>query len=174
MYVYKSRPTEDTSKKESKTFSSIYIKTLRIYIEERRVGDTSVIKMMKGASIHLFVVLVLVVSVSVKIEVAMAAINCNSLVLSLAPCVSYVIGSETSPSTSCCSGVESFQQQTQNPRANHIAGCNCIKNEISSISSQYIARLATLPSTCGVSLGYTISSNINCDLYLSLSLSLSG
>ena len=121
------------------------------------------IEMSKGIPMYLLVILVLILCVSMKVEVAMA-IDCNSFLPSLTPCVDYVTGSQTSPSSSCCSGVTNAYTQTQNTHDNRVAACNCIKNVVSSIPSGYISNVNNLPSECGVSsLGYTIASNMDCN-----------
>ena len=121
------------------------------------------IEMSKGIPMHLVAILGLVLCVSIKVELAMA-IDCDSYVPSLTPCVAYVTGSQTSPSSSCCSGVKNAYTQTKNTHDNRVAACNCIKNAVPSIPSKYISNVNNVPSKCGVfSLGYTIGSNMNCN-----------
>ena len=144
---------EDIQKTEVQSF----VEGLSSHIE------VCTIEILKGITMHLLAILMLVLCVSMKVEVAMG-IDCASFVPSLTPCVAYVTGSQASPSSSCCSGVTNAYTQTQNTHEDRVAACNCIKDEVSSIPSQYISNVNNLPSKCGVSsLGYTIGSNMDCN-----------
>uniref|UniRef100_A0A0E0RCW2 Bifunctional inhibitor/plant lipid transfer protein/seed storage helical domain-containing protein n=1 Tax=Oryza rufipogon TaxID=4529 RepID=A0A0E0RCW2_ORYRU len=54
------------------------------------------------------VALVAVVAAAVVAERASAAVSCGDVTSSIAPCLSYVMGRESSPSSSCCSGVRTL------------------------------------------------------------------
>ena len=153
LYINISLLVEDIQKTEVQSF----VEGLSSHIE------VCTIEIWKGITMHLLAILMLVLCVSMKVEVAMA-IECNSFTPSLEPCATYVIGFETSPSSSCCSGVTNAYTQTQNTHDDRVAACNCIKDEVSSIPSQYISNVNNLPSKCGVSsLGYTINPSMDCN-----------
>ncbi|WOL17598.1 non-specific lipid-transfer protein 8-like [Canna indica] len=90
-----------------------------------------------------------------------AAIQCSSVVRDLAPCVSYLgsTGSGTPPSA-CCRGLSSLVAAASTT-ADRRAVCSCILSAAATINLNPAAAQA-LPSSCGVSLPFTISPNVDC------------
>uniref|UniRef100_A0A0E0IXA6 Non-specific lipid-transfer protein n=1 Tax=Oryza nivara TaxID=4536 RepID=A0A0E0IXA6_ORYNI len=107
------------------------------------------------------VALVAVVAAAVVAERASAAVSCGDVTSSIAPCLSYVMGRESSPSSSCCSGVRTLNGKASTT-ADRRTACNCLKNVAGSISGLNAGNAASIPSKCGVSIPYTISPSIDC------------
>ncbi|KAG8089258.1 hypothetical protein GUJ93_ZPchr0011g27885 [Zizania palustris] len=91
----------------------------------------------------------------------MAAISCGQVNSAVAPCLAYARGSSGAPSSSCCSGVRSLNAAASNT-ADRRTACNCLKTAARSISGLNTGNAASIPSKCGVSVPYTISTSIDC------------
>ncbi|XP_073298270.1 non-specific lipid-transfer protein AP10-like [Primulina huaijiensis] len=110
---------------------------------------------MKGFAMILLVVLA-VVSMAVRPG---EAISCGDVQGYLSPCLQYLT-SGGDPSSQCCSGVSGLSGSLQSQQDRQTA-CYCMKSAASSIPVQQDAA-ANLPGRCGVSVGYSISPNVDC------------
>lgn len=93
-------------------------------------------------------------------------IQCGTVTSVLAQCVNYLTNSGPLPS-GCCVGVESLNRLAQTtPDRRQV--CECLKiagKEIKGLNTDFVA---SLPTTCGVSIPYPISFSTNCDRYVSI------
>uniref|UniRef100_A0ACD5W9T9 Uncharacterized protein n=1 Tax=Avena sativa TaxID=4498 RepID=A0ACD5W9T9_AVESA len=90
-----------------------------------------------------------------------AAVSCGQVSSALGPCLAYA-RSGGSPSASCCSGVRrlaGLAKSTPDKRA----ACNCLKNMVKGASGIKPGNAASIPSKCGVSIPYPISTSVNCN-----------
>nr|ABA33855.1 phospholipid transfer protein 1 [Zea mays subsp. parviglumis] len=90
-----------------------------------------------------------------------AAISCGQVASAIAPCISYARGQGSGPSASCCSGVRSLNNAARTT-ADRRAACNCLKNAAAGVSGLNAGNAASIPSKCGVSIPYTISTSTDC------------
>jgi hypothetical protein len=94
-----------------------------------------------------------------------AAVTCGQVSSAIGPCLTYARGSGSSPSAACCSGVRSLNSAAQST-ADKRAACNCLKSAAGRISGLNAGNAANIPSKCGVSIPYTISTSIDCSRYV--------
>ncbi|KFK34403.1 hypothetical protein AALP_AA5G140600 [Arabis alpina] len=88
-------------------------------------------------------------------------IACGTVTSTLAQCITYLTNSGPLPS-GCCVGVKSLNQLAQTtPDRRQV--CECLKLAAKDINGLNIGLVATLPTTCGVSVPYPISFSTNCD-----------
>ncbi|CAH2064379.1 unnamed protein product [Thlaspi arvense] len=88
-------------------------------------------------------------------------ITCGTVTSTLAQCVSYLTNSGPLPS-GCCTGVQSLNQMAQTT-SDRRQVCECLKSAAKEINGFNTGLVATLPTTCGVSVPYPISFSTNCD-----------
>ncbi|CAM0874468.1 unnamed protein product [Alopecurus aequalis] len=91
---------------------------------------------------------------------ANAAVTCGTVNSALGPCLAYARGGP-GPSAACCSGVRRLAGAARNT-ADRRAACNCLKNVVKG-SGIKPGNAASIPSKCGVSIPYPISSSVNCN-----------
>ena len=89
-----------------------------------------------------------------------AAISCGMVNSALGPCLAYARGGG-SPSAACCSGVKRLAGAAQNT-ADRRTACNCLKSVVNGRGIK-AGNAASIPSKCGVSIPYPISSSVNCN-----------
>jgi hypothetical protein len=94
-----------------------------------------------------------------------AAISCGQVASAIAPCISYARGQGSGPSAGCCSGVKSLNNAARTT-ADRRAACNCLKNAAAGVSGLNAGNAASIPSKCGVSIPYTISTSTDCSRYI--------
>ena len=94
-----------------------------------------------------------------------AAISCGQVSSAIAPCLSYARGQGSAPSAGCCSGVKSLNNAARST-ADKRTACNCLKNAARGISGLNAGNAASIPSKCGVSVPYTISTSTDCSRYI--------
>ncbi|KAK6129243.1 hypothetical protein DH2020_036952 [Rehmannia glutinosa] len=87
------------------------------------------------------------------------AVSCGDVQGSLSPCLAYLTGGGE-PTDSCCGGVKSLLGNLQSQQDRQTA-CNCMKSAASSFGVRSDSA-ANLPGKCGVSIGMTVSPNIDC------------
>ncbi|KAJ8898847.1 hypothetical protein K2173_008156 [Erythroxylum novogranatense] len=106
--------------------------------------------------------LVCVVLVCMVITTPMTtqAITCGQVSGKLAPCVNFLKTGGPVPGD-CCSGVKAINDAAQTT-PDRQAACQCLKNAASSISGINPGNAASLPSACGVNVGYPISTSVDC------------
>lgn len=93
-----------------------------------------------------------------------STITCGTVTSTLARCVGYLTNSGPLPSD-CCVGVKSLNQMAQTtPDRRQV--CECLKSEAKDITGLNTDLVATLPTTCGVSVPYPIRFSTNCDRYV--------
>lgn len=90
-----------------------------------------------------------------------AAISCGQVSSAIGPCLSYARGQGSAPSAGCCSGVRSLNSAARTT-ADRRAACNCLKNAARGISGLNAGNAASIPSKCGVSIPYSISTSTDC------------
>ncbi|CAL4911944.1 unnamed protein product [Urochloa decumbens] len=90
-----------------------------------------------------------------------AAVTCGQVSSAIAPCLSYARGQGSAPSSGCCSGVRSLNSAARTT-ADRRAACNCLKNAARGISGLNAGNAASIPSKCGVSIPYSISTSTDC------------
>ena len=93
-----------------------------------------------------------------------AAVTCGQVNSAIGPCLAYARGSGSSPSAACCSGVRSLNSAARST-ADKRAACNCLKSAAGAVSGLNAGNAASIPSKCGVSIPYTISTSIDCSRY---------
>lgn len=94
------------------------------------------------------------------------AVDCQTVLNDLTPCVSYLMNGGATVPGQCCNGVRTlFGQAKTTPDRRTV--CNCIKNAIRNIpyNSNNLNLASGLPKKCGVNLPYQISPNIDCNRY---------
>ncbi|KAL7140958.1 hypothetical protein ABFS83_08G022200 [Erythranthe nasuta] len=110
---------------------------------------------MKGVAV-VFVVVLAVVSLAATPG---EAVSCGELQSALAPCLSYLTGGGE-PSESCCGGLRSASGSIQSTPDRQTA-CYCMKSAASTYNVP-TDTAASLPGKCGVSVGMTVSPNVDC------------
>ncbi|CAA7051029.1 unnamed protein product [Microthlaspi erraticum] len=92
-----------------------------------------------------------------------AAVSCNTVVVELYPCISFVAQGGAVP-TGCCTGVRALNSQAQST-VDRRSVCRCIKSVVGGVSysSNNLNNALALPAKCGVKLPYSISPSTNCD-----------
>ncbi|PNX92038.1 non-specific lipid-transfer protein [Trifolium pratense] len=89
------------------------------------------------------------------------AFDCEEAKTSLFPCGIFLIGADTEPSTTCCSGVNNLKSSTPTV-ADRRAACECLKEAASHFPNIREDLAASLPQLCCVDINFTINKNINC------------
>ena len=96
-----------------------------------------------------------------------AAISCGQVTGDLAACIPYLKGTSAAPTAPCCSGVRALNNAAKTT-PDRQAACNCLKNAAGAISGLNTGAASSLPSKCGVSIPYKISTSTNCATYVYL------
>jgi len=92
-----------------------------------------------------------------------AAMSCSTVYNTLMPCLPFVQMGGAMPPQPCCGGIRSLLAQANNTPDRRTI-CGCLKNVANGASGgPYVTRAASLPSKCGVSLPYKISTDVNCN-----------
>ena len=117
--------------------------------------------MARAAATQIVVVAIVAAMLLSAPYTANAAISCGQVSSALSPCTAYARGG-AGPSAGCCSGVKSLASSAKST-ADKRAACNCIKKLVGSISGLKAGNAASIPSKCGVSIPYTISTSVNCN-----------
>ncbi|KAM0933185.1 putative plant non-specific lipid-transfer protein/Par allergen [Dioscorea sansibarensis] len=94
------------------------------------------------------------------------AIQCSDVLKEISPCTSYLKSGSGSPSSACCSGISKLNSAASTS-ADKKAACKCLLSAAQKIKPDAAAAKG-LPSSCGISLPYTISVNIDCSKYVPL------
>ena len=115
----------------------------------------SLIKMARAAAAQLVLFTLVAAMVLTATD---AAISCGQVSSALSPCISYARGSGSSPPAACCSGVRSLAGAAWST-ADKQAACKCIKSAAGGLNA---GKAAGIPSKCGVSIPYAISSSVDC------------
>ncbi|GMY07450.1 non-specific lipid-transfer protein 8 [Fagus crenata] len=89
-----------------------------------------------------------------------ASISCSDVVKDLRPCLTYLQNGTGKPTAACCSGVSALASAASSS-ADKKAACACIKSAAKQINANAEAAKA-LPGDCGITLSFTISSNVDC------------
>ncbi|KAF8716858.1 hypothetical protein HU200_025957 [Digitaria exilis] len=100
-----------------------------------------------------------------------AAMSCSTVYNTLMPCLPYVQMGGAMPPRPCCGGIRSLLAQANNTPDRRTI-CGCLKNVANGASGgTYVTRATELPTKCGVTLPYKISTGVNCNTYEALFLS---
>ncbi|KAJ0962919.1 hypothetical protein J5N97_028041 [Dioscorea zingiberensis] len=105
-------------------------------------------------------ILLLLVFSEYYFTVSEGAIQCSDVVKYVTPCTSYLKSGSGSPSSACCSGVTKLNSAATSS-ADRKAACKCLVSAAQKIKPAASAAKA-LPGSCGISLPYTISLNMDC------------
>ncbi|KAF5180919.1 Non-specific lipid-transfer protein [Thalictrum thalictroides] len=89
-----------------------------------------------------------------------AEVTCNLVVGDLRTCLSYLQSGGAVPTT-CCNGIKSLNAAAKDTPARQTA-CRCLKQFASSVPGIRQDTASSLPAECGVSVGYPISSSVDC------------
>ncbi|CAO2140625.1 unnamed protein product [Urochloa humidicola] len=90
-----------------------------------------------------------------------AAVTCGQVNSAIGPCLAYARGQGSAPSAGCCSGVRSLNSAAKTT-ADRRTACNCLKSAAGRISGLNAGNAASIPSKCGVSIPYSISTSTDC------------
>ncbi|KAK9734328.1 hypothetical protein RND81_04G131900 [Saponaria officinalis] len=104
---------------------------------------------------------ILVCMVLVDSPRAHAVITCGTVTKNIAQCVTYLMGTSTSPSKACCTGVTTLKKLAITPEDQKTA-CGCLKSAASSLTGLDSKRAAQLPKECDVSISYAIGPHTDC------------
>ncbi|XP_071691052.1 non-specific lipid-transfer protein 1-like [Rutidosis leptorrhynchoides] len=89
-----------------------------------------------------------------------AAITCATVIKDVGPCVNYLKNGSGAPPPGCCSGAKALAA-TASTTADRRAACACLKSASQRLNPN--PELAqSLPGKCGINLGFTISSSVDC------------
>uniref|UniRef100_A0ACD5XYF1 Uncharacterized protein n=1 Tax=Avena sativa TaxID=4498 RepID=A0ACD5XYF1_AVESA len=102
-----------------------------------------------------------VIAALVVAEKASAAVSCGDVTSAIAPCMSYATGKAATPSAGCCSGVKSLNGKASTA-ADRRTACGCLKTLAGSSKSLNMGNAASIPSKCGVTVSFPISSSVDC------------
>ncbi|KAF7146844.1 hypothetical protein RHSIM_Rhsim03G0178300 [Rhododendron simsii] len=113
-------------------------------------------------------VVVMVIGIAMLLSRAAAVttpIDCTTVVGLISACNTFVTyGSpDPMPGSPCCDAVGSLNSVADSTADGRQMVCNCLMGLITTYSPNATA-IATLPGFCGVSLGFTIEPNTDCDL----------
>lgn len=95
---------------------------------------------------------------------AAAPVTCGYVTSTIAPCMPYATMREAAPSARCCSGVRSLNGRASTP-ADRRAACGCLKDLAGSSNGINMGNAASIPRICGVTVGFPISSTVDCSRY---------
>nr|CAB3475743.1 unnamed protein product [Digitaria exilis] len=92
-----------------------------------------------------------------------AALQCAQVEQLMAPCMPYLTGAPgLTPYGICCNSLGVLNQLAAT-RADRVAACSCVKAAAAGFPSVDFARAAGLPASCGLSISFTISPNMDCN-----------
>ncbi|AES79814.2 Lipid transfer protein [Medicago truncatula] len=110
-----------------------------------------------------------VICLVLGISMTNAALSCPQVQLTVVPCLGYLRNPGPSVPAPCCNGLRGLNNQAKTtPERQSV--CRCLKTTAQSLSGLNVPALATLPKKCGVNLPYKISTAIDCNTYVHLSL----
>jgi hypothetical protein len=118
--------------------------------------------MARAAAAQIVVVAMVAAMLLAAPYAANAAISCGTVNSNLGQCLSYARGTVSTPPAGCCSGVKSLANAAKST-ADKRAACSCLKNMVGSIKGIKAGNAASIPSKCGVSIPYAISTSVNCN-----------
>ncbi|CAI9758843.1 unnamed protein product [Fraxinus pennsylvanica] len=89
-----------------------------------------------------------------------AAISCNMVATSLAPCLNYVLSGGAVP-TACCNGISSLYNSLKTTWL-AVWQTRTLKSVAGSASATSFKNAASLPSKCGLNIPYKLSPSVDC------------
>ncbi|CAO2186210.1 unnamed protein product [Urochloa humidicola] len=94
---------------------------------------------------------------------AAPSLQCAQVAQLMAPCMPYLSGAPgMTPYGICCNSLGVLNQLAATP-ADRVAACNCVKAAAGGgFPAVDFARAAGLPASCGLSISFTISPNMDC------------
>ncbi|KAJ3699032.1 hypothetical protein LUZ61_002737 [Rhynchospora tenuis] len=90
-----------------------------------------------------------------------AAITCMDVDMCVAPCINYLTGAQSSPTTECCDGVKKLKSLPSSTAEKRFA-CSCVKQAASKIANINDNAVKSLPTACGTPLPFPISLEFDC------------
>ena len=114
--------------------------------------------MARAAAAQLVVVALVAAMLLAAPYATTAAITCGQVNSALSPCLASA-RSGGKPSAACCNGVRSLASAAKTT-ADRRSACNCLKTAAGSIGGA--SKAASIPSQCGVSVPYPISTTVDC------------
>ncbi|XP_076893467.1 non-specific lipid-transfer protein 8-like [Bidens hawaiensis] len=116
---------------------------------------------MKGSSkVSLLLVVTIFSLAMLSVPSSDAAITCSTVIKDLQPCVNYLKSGSGMPPPACCSGAKALVAATT-ATDDKRAACTCLQKVSGSINPNP-ALAKSLPGNCGISLGFTISTSVDC------------
>jgi len=110
-----------------------------------------------------------VICLVLGISMTNAALSCPQVQLKVVPCLAYLRNPGPSVPAPCCNGLRGLNNQAKTT-PDRQSVCRCLKTTALSLSGLNAPALAALPRKCGVNLPYKISTSIDCNTYVHLSL----
>ncbi|MFS7906288.1 putative plant lipid transfer protein/Par allergen [Helianthus anomalus] len=116
---------------------------------------------MKGSfKVSMLLVITIVSLLMLSVPSSDAAISCSAVIQDVAPCVTYLRSGSGLPPAACCSGAKALAAAAK-ATDDKQAACACLKSASRSLNpNPGLAK--SLPGNCGISLGFTISANVDC------------
>lgn len=98
-----------------------------------------------------------------------SAMECGTVTQAFSVCYAFITyGSpDPIPGTPCCDAVSGLDVIANSSSDDKRSACRCLMGLIASYNPNFSA-IATLPAFCGISLGFTIQPDIDCNSYVSL------
>ncbi|XP_072953855.1 non-specific lipid-transfer protein 1-like [Typha angustifolia] len=89
------------------------------------------------------------------------ALTCGQVASSISQCISYAKTGTGAPPPRCCSGVKSLNTLAKTS-ADRQTACSCLKSLAGGVSGLKPGAVAGIPSKCGVSVPFPISTSTDC------------
>ncbi|KAI3683100.1 hypothetical protein L1987_83600 [Smallanthus sonchifolius] len=116
---------------------------------------------MKGSSkVSLLLVITIVSLLMLSLPSSDAVISCSTVIQDIAPCVSYLRSGSGMPPSTCCSGAKALAAAAK-ATLDKQAACSCLQSASKTLNPNPVLA-KSLPGNCGISLGFTISPNVDC------------
>lgn len=125
-------------------------------------SHTTTPTMAYSSSVKSLIVLLLIALMMVITPYPTSALTCGQTLSKISSCLAYLDNKESSPSSSCCSGIHSLHNALTTTKSRREA-CTCLKSASKEIKTLNHSRITSLPKKCGVHLSFEISVGIKCN-----------
>ncbi|PWA94797.1 Bifunctional inhibitor/plant lipid transfer protein/seed storage helical domain-containing protein [Artemisia annua] len=115
---------------------------------------------MKGSSVTALLAIIVVSLILLFVPSSHGAISCSTVIKDVSPCVSYLKSGSGMPPSACCTGAKALAAAASTT-ADRQTACGCLKSASKSLNANP-SLAKSLPGNCGISLGFTISPNVDC------------
>ncbi|KAL2467430.1 Non-specific lipid-transfer protein 12 [Abeliophyllum distichum] len=110
-----------------------------------------------------FFSMILVLSLLVCIaHFSNAAIQCGTVDMKAAACISFATGKDAKPSAACCSGLQQLAQNVKSVDDKKTI-CRCLKAGVKNFAGVQDKFLSKIPDACKIKVGFPVSINTNCE-----------